>query len=265
MTYTATVDPDNAIGETDETNNDATSNAYVVTYNGYKGKRYWNGGSDFTTRATYDLNGGIVSSTHNSSTYKGVGWKSQTETWTAGDLPLPAGSAVEKVYLYLPYNWDTTLGGVPIWTAKFNGNLLTGETPYTDKSNFGSFASYQYGLYRFDVTGQFNPAGNTLAITPGAGNKNALYPSTLLIIYRDASATRKLIFLNEECDELAVSDSSYGTTVKEATAYVPFSGDDPRYRRCRERHPVQFRRKCRAGRRQPALQRAHGGNGCLAR
>ncbi|AKB51859.1 Chitin binding protein [Methanosarcina barkeri str. Wiesmoor] len=224
VTYTAVVDPDNLISETNETNNNKSSLAKSVKYNGYKGKRYWKGGSDITTKETYDLQGNLLYSTQPDTFYKAIGWTGRTETWTASDLPLPSGSTVEKVWLYLAYNWDTTSGGVPSWNASFNGKQLTGGTPYTDKSNFGGYAEYKYGLYAFDVTSQFNSAGNSLVMAPNAGNSNALYPSTLVVIYRNPNETRKQIFINEECDELGVSASGYGTTSEEATAYAPFTG-----------------------------------------
>nr|WP_319376593.1 DUF3344 domain-containing protein [uncultured Methanoregula sp.] len=224
VTYRAVVDPENFVAETDETNNFKNSSSLPVRYNGYKGKGlYWDGGSNITTKMTYDLNGGVVYSTQPSDMYQAVGWKSRAETWTASDLPVPDGATVEKVYLYVSYNWDTTPGGTPSWTANFNGNSLTGGTRYTDRSNFGSYPNNLYGLYRFDVTSIFSTSGNNLVITPGTGNSNALYPSTLVVIYRDPSGTRKQIFINEECDELLVSET-YGTTLEEATAYAPFTG-----------------------------------------
>jgi PKD repeat protein len=224
VTYTAVVDPENLIPETNEANNNKNSMAKAVKYNGYKGKRYWEGGSDITTKQTYDLQGNFLYFTQPESAYKSVGWTSRTETWTASNLPIPSGSTVEKVWLYLAYNWDTTSGGVPKWDASFNGHQLTGGTPYTDKSNFGGYAEYKYGLYVFDVTSQFKSAGNSLVMTSNAGNSNALYPSTLVVICRNSNETRKQIFINEECDELGLSASSYGTTLEEATAYAPFTG-----------------------------------------
>jgi PKD repeat protein len=223
VTYTAVVDSDNLISETNEANNNA-SVGKPVKYNGYKGKRYWEGGSDITTKETYDLQGNLLYSAQPSSAYNGVGWTGRTETWTAADLPIPSGSTVEKALLYVSYNWDTTPGGVPKWTASFNGNKLANGTLYTDKSNFGTYANYTYGLYVFDVTDRFNTAGNSLVMTPDSGNSNALYPSTLVVVYRNSNETRKQIFINDECDELAYSLTGYGTTLEEATAYAPFTG-----------------------------------------
>lgn len=227
MTYTAIVDPDNLIAETNEANNNKVSSAKPVKYNGYKGKGiYWEGGSNITTQKTYDLNGNVIYYTQPSSAYKGVGWTTRTETWTAANLPIPSTATIENVWLYFSYNWDQTSGGLPNLVTTFNGNTITLGTPYMDYSNFGTYSDYEYGLYpAVDVTSLFvRDADNTLLTTPGTGNANALYPSTLVVVYSDPSETRKQIFINEECDELGVSDSSYGTTLAEATAYAPFTG-----------------------------------------
>lgn len=224
VTYTAKLDPDNLISETDETNNDKSGAAKSVVYNGYKGKRYWEGGNDITTKHTYDLYGDVLYYTQSASAYKPVGWTTRTEIWTGSELPVPPGAAIEKALLYVSYNWDTTPGGVPIMSATFNGNAIALGIPYTDRSNFGNYPNNRYGMYAVDVTALYSTGGNTLIVTPGPGNSNALYPSTLLVVYSDTSETRKLIFLNEECDLLAVSSTDYGTTSDEATAYAPFTG-----------------------------------------
>jgi PKD repeat protein len=238
VTYTAVVDPDNLITETNEANNNKSSAAKPVKYNGYKGKGlFWEGGSNITTKHTFDLLGGLLSSTQPESAYKGVGgWGSgRTETWSASDLPIPSGSTIEKVYLYFAYNWDQTAGGYPWLNLNFNGNTLdngnlsTGNgTLYRDWSNFGAYADYEYGLCVYDVTDRFSSSGNSLVTVPYDNNndlygKVALYPSTLVVVYQNSNETRKQIFINEECDELGFSTSSYGTTLEEATAYAPFT------------------------------------------
>jgi len=233
VTYTAVVDPDNLISETNETNNNKKSASKYVKYNGYKGKRYWEGGSDITTKHEYDLHGNLLYSTQPESAYRGVGWTTRTETWSASDLPVPSGSTIEKVFLYFAYNWDQTPGGYPWLTLNFNGNILdngnlsTGNgNLYRDWSNFGSYPDYEYGLCVYDVTDKFSSEGNSLVTNPydSSYNKVALYPSTLVVIYRNPYETRKQIFINEECDELGLSESSYATTLEEATAYAPFTG-----------------------------------------
>ena len=225
VTYTAKTDPDNVIPETNEANNNKTSAAKPVYYNGYMGKFTAYNGNNTTTQHTYDLNGDIVYYTQPDSAYKSVGWTTRTETWTSENLPVPANASIVQAWLYVDYNWDTTAGGQPNWTTTFNGISIhiTPGTPYWDQSNFGAYPNYKYGLYVVDVTSLYNRSGNTLEMTPNTGNSQALYPSTLAVIYSDPTATRKQIFINEECDELGVSESTYGTNVSEATSYVPFS------------------------------------------
>ena len=234
ITYTAVVDPNNLIAETNEANNNKSSAAKPLRYNGYKGKGiYWAGESNITTKHTYDLKGNLLSSTQPDTAYKSVGWTTRTETWNASDLPVPSGSTIEKAYLYFAYNWDQTPGGYPWLNLNFNGNILdngdlsTGNgTLYRDWSNFGAYADYEYGLCVYDVTDKFNPSGNTLDTNPYSSSYNqvALYPSTLVVIYRNSNETRKQIFINEGCDELGLSQASYGTTSEEATTYAPFTG-----------------------------------------
>ena len=107
VAYTAVLDPDNTIVETNETNNVVVGGTRSVLYNGYKGKIYWEGGSNVTTVRTYDLRGDIVHSFGNSQYMSGSfgseGWTNYTVTWTGDDLPLPAGATVRDAWLYVPY------------------------------------------------------------------------------------------------------------------------------------------------------------------
>lgn len=140
---------------------------------------------------------------------------------------MPSTGTIEDVWLYLAYNWDYTADGNPNWTIYFNGIDITNSALawYTDQSNFGGYAYYKYGLMVFNVTSLYDRNGdNNLAMTALDGNLNALYPSTLAVIYSDPNETRKQIFIGEQCDELGLSESSYGTTPEEATAYGNFTG-----------------------------------------
>jgi hypothetical protein len=205
---------------------------HTIRYNGYKGKRYSKSGGDITTKHIYDLNGNVVYLTQPVTAYRGVGWKERTETWAESDLRIPEGSTVEEALLYVAYNWDQTPGRYPFWNVTFNGNGIDygnvskgNGTPYTDMCNFSGYADYKYGLVVYNVSGKYNLSGtNTLLMREIGYNKNALYPSTLVVVYRNANETRKQIFINEECDELGLSESSYGTTPEETIAYTPFTG-----------------------------------------
>jgi PKD repeat protein len=233
VNYTATTDPENTIPETDETNNSMASAALPVYYNGYKGKRYEYNGSDATSSETntngdintqhvYDIKGDVIYSSGNSS-YKGTNWTNNTTTWTSTDLNMPSTGSVVDAWLYVSYNWDSTPDGDPNWTITFNGVEISPVSWYTDQKNFGSYGTYKYGLYVYNVVNLFKTTGNnTLVINALTGNSNALYPSNLVVVYSDPAKTRKQIFINEQCDELLPS-TNYGVTNEEATAYAPFT------------------------------------------
>ena len=235
VNYTATADPDDTIPETDETNNSMTSAALPIYYNGYKGKRYeYNGedaassetntSGDINTEHVYDLKGDVIYSSGDSA-YHGTNWTTSTTTWTTTDLTLPSTANVVDAWLYVPYNWDSTSDGDPNWILTFNGVEIVPVGWYTDQKNFGtSYSTYKYGLYVYNVSNLLNTTGdNTLVINPLAGNSNAIYPSTLVVVYSDTNSTRKQIFINEQCDEL-LPGTNYGVTTEEATAYAPFTG-----------------------------------------
>jgi len=229
VTYTATVDPDNTIPETSEGNNEKSSAAKTVLYNGYKGSRYWEGKSDVLTARTFDLRGNLLFS-HGDSVYKaggvgGSGWSSYTVTWTASDIPLPTGAAVREARLYVPYTWDDAQQVPDHFHLTFNGNAMAPESHYTDKSNFGGYANHVYGLLAYNVTQWFNPAENTALLSKDNVNTNlAMYGLTLAVVYEDPASARRQVFLNEGFDLLGADETQYGTTPEEATAYIPFSG-----------------------------------------
>ena len=229
VTYTATVDPDNLFIETNEGNNAKTSTTKTVIYNGYKGARYWTGKNDIVTARTFDLHGGILHSSGNSA-YKpggigGASWNDYTVTWTTGDLALPPGATVKEARLFVPYTWDNSNEVPDQFRITFNGNVIPYETWYNDKSNFGGYANYVYGLLAYNVTDYFSTGGNTAIVhKDNAGSNLAVYGLTLAVVYEKAGEPRRQIFLNEGFDILGADDTGYATTPEEATAYLPFSG-----------------------------------------
>lgn len=229
VTYTATVDPDNLIPETNEGNNEKSSISKIVRYNGYKGARYWEGKSDVLTTRTFDLLGGLLfspgDSTYRAGGVGGSGWSSYTVTWTGSDIPLPSGATVREARLYVPYTWDDSQQIPGHFHLTFNGNQMAHEAHYTDKSNFGGYENHLYGLLSYNVTQWFNPAGNTALLSKDNVDTNAaIYGLTLAVVYEDSSEARKQIFMNEGFDILGADETQYGTTPEEATAYLPFSG-----------------------------------------
>ena len=230
ITYAAALDPENLIAETNEANNNKTSAAKPVRYNGYKGKAlYWEGGSNVTTYRTYDLRGDIIHSfgdaAYVSGSFGAGGWTTYNTTWTASNLPIPAGATVLEARLYVPYTWDSSNEAANV-VIDFNDVRVERQHWYTDQSNFGGYGTFVYGLMTYDVTELFRPNANNVATFTRTISNAALSPYgfTLAVVYKDQNATRKQIFMNEEFDLLGASATGYGTTPEEATAYIPFTG-----------------------------------------
>ncbi|WP_255333029.1 DUF3344 domain-containing protein, partial [Methanocalculus taiwanensis] len=197
-------------------------------YNGYMGKWMY-GGDNSTTVLLFEGYGNITYYTQPEGAYKGIGWTERTEIWSPTDLPIPAGAGIKEARLYISYTWDSTPGGVPNISVSFNNQQITLADPYTDQSNMGNYGEMKYGLFSVNVTEQFNDLDeNILVMTANNGNSQALYPSTLAVIYTDNAETKKQIFINEECDLIGYSATAatYQTTQVEATTYAPFSGKE---------------------------------------
>jgi PKD repeat protein len=222
VTVTATADSSGVIAESDEANNAMTSDLTVYN-NGYKGKRYTTElGGDLTTQASFDGRYDVIYSAGNSE-YKSSPWAEQTFSWTAADLPIPAGATVDSARLYQGYTYNK-MGVDPAFAMSFNGNTVTPTATYMDIKGFGSY-SYPYGLYVYDVTSQFNTAGNSMTITPETGVNYGIYGAYLIVTYSDPATTEKQILINDEFDNIQ-SQALYSVTTDEATAYATFSGVD---------------------------------------
>ncbi|MCK9591352.1 MAG: DUF3344 domain-containing protein [Methanoregula sp.] len=227
VTYNVTIDPEDDVAETNEENNVKNSPAKTVTYNGYKGRRYWDG-RDITTTSIFDINGGLVhsfgDSAYHSGSFGGSGWTSYKVTWTSSDLPVPTNATITKAVLYVPYTWDNS-NEIDTVSLSFNGNSIPKGSWYHDVSNFGAYADHVYGLLTYDVTSSFrNNTQNTATFSRSSSNaKLSMYGFTLAVIYEDPSLTRKQIFINEGFDLLGADETGYATTPEEATAYIPFT------------------------------------------
>ncbi len=221
---TVTVDAENAIAESDETNNQYTYEAAVI-YNGYAGWR-WGDGPDITTKRIYELKGDVLHS-FGDSDYTGIDTTGSTITWTETDLPIPEGATVKEARLYVPYTWDKQNWYAPDnVTMTFNGATIPYETHYGESKNWGTYPE-PFGLMIYNVTDQFDPAGNNAFMnTTGRSPYYGYLPirgMNLVVVYEDTNSTEKLIYLNDGFDMLFAS-SIYYTTPETATAYAPFTG-----------------------------------------
>lgn len=237
VTYFVNLDPDNLIAESNEDNN-AISYSGPTLWNGYKGQALYRGGSNLTTARTFDLNGGILhsfgSSYYRSGSYGGS-WTTFDVTWgynatpLSCDIAVPAGATVREARLYLPYTWDYPTRDLPDNSViTFNGHDISTsyQTYQWDQGNFGDWGQYRYGLLTYDVTSYYqkNAVNSLHFVRPGANDKLSLYGMTLLVVYEDASASRKQIFLNEGFDLLGADPVNYATNETESTSYSLFAG-----------------------------------------
>lgn len=221
VSITVTADSGSLIGETSEDNNKAVLDS-TVKNNGYKGKRYTDG-DDLGTRSVITLHGNLLYSPGNSAYKSGSGgWTEYSASWTGSDLPVPAGATVKEARLYIPYTWDKSDVMPAAATLTFNGATVPFTAHYQDKKDWGAY-DYPCGLLAYNVTNGFLPAGNTATLSKPSGNEVSFRGMILVVIYNDANAPERIIFLNEEMDMLNGA-SSYSTTPEEATAYAPFTG-----------------------------------------
>ena len=219
---TVTADCNGEIAESNETNN-VSSITKTVVNNGYKGKRY-TGGTNMTTWKTYDLNGNLVYSAGDSyylSSYSYPDWTTYNVSWTASDLPV--SGTVREARLHAIYTWDKKDVMLNNASLKFNNALQTVDKHYKDEKMYAT--SYPYGMLVYNVTDDFNAAGNYANLInsyPGGGNVS-MRGMLLVAIYEDAGKQRKVIYINEEFD-LLYGGSGKCTTPDEATAYAPIGG-----------------------------------------
>ena len=222
VTITVTADCNAEVSESNETNN-ASVRSETVVNNGYKGKTC-TGGSNMTTVKTYDLNGSLIYSPGDSyylSAYYNPGWTTYDVTWTAGDLSV-TGTVVEA-RLYVMYTWDKKDVMSNNVNLTFNGNDQTVDEHYQDEKMFAS--SYPYGMLVYNVTDDFNAAGNYANLTNSYtyGGNVSMRGMMLVVIYEDDTEPHRQIFVNEGFD-LLYGGSSKCTTPDEATAWAPIAG-----------------------------------------
>ncbi|MDW5549619.1 PKD domain-containing protein [Methanosarcina sp.] len=207
---TITLDTENTVAESDETNNQYTMPANVTTNgNYYTGGRFYTG-NDLET-GTYQEGNIAVKYSQGDSGYKsGGGWYTTTVHWTGTDLPIPANATVKEARLYQSYTWNYP--GNPGFSLQFNGNTVKQTAFYGDGTdNFN-------GQAIFNVTPYFNKNSNTAIINASnVGTIGGLYGAVLVVIYEDSSEPYRMIWLDEGCDTL------YGGTDDYYIAYAIFN------------------------------------------
>jgi hypothetical protein len=225
-TVNITVDSGNTVTESDESNN-LLSTERTVYNNGYKGKR-WTGGEDIVTVETFDIEGNVIYSVGDSA-YTSSGWSSISASWSPTDLPIPSNATVLSAKLYIYYNTDKT--SFAFWgdNTKFNSVNYPGAnaTLYSDVKGFGTgtYLTATYGTLVYNVTSNFNTAGNTVILGDGiTSHAIAIDGMILQVVYSDANEPQRMIWINEGYDLLSANLASYGTDTTETIAYAPFTG-----------------------------------------
>ena len=219
-TYTLKVkaDTDDAISESDKTNNENTTAANVVAKNGYFGDK------PLTIYGHEKVKGDILYTIGNS-TYSG-------ELATDGvyavesNITIPGESAVKLARLYTYWSWshEGTTGVNPEMEVKFEGTIITSDKTYADRKGFGTY-DYPSGTYAYNVTSIVNTGKNytTVVKNIGAGKNFVMYGVGLLIVLEDASGQEIEYWIGEGADIIS-STATNGVTPEQATTWVDFDG-----------------------------------------
>ncbi len=223
-----TVDSNNEILESDETNNTMWNNGTVVS-NGYKGGGWQGPDRNLTNVQCHSQDTINLTYSVGDSYYAKGNWSGTTEyvvNWTASDLPVPENATIEKAWLYVYYTWDKE-GIMPDGVnLKFNGNNIPFARNYSDRKGFDGY-NYPYGMLVYDVTIAFTATGNTAVLTKATPDTYIPVKGTLLmVVYKHPDEPERIICIDEGYDMIN-AQASYGVTPEEATTYATFECCEP--------------------------------------
>lgn len=177
VTYTVNVRfGDNIVGCANKT--------VPVLYNGNLGKDMAYDAKYIEDVQTFTVTGGIKTDTLDDSTYMTSSAANRTDIF---NINLDEASSLQKAFVYIAYNWDTTGINGPEFNAVFNGNAIAPKASYRDQSNLGRYGKYGYGLLVYDVSELAKNGKNTLVLTKQSG-LTAVYPSTLIYLYNSSES-----------------------------------------------------------------------------
>ena len=223
-TYTlkAEVDPDDALDESDETNNELTKSQYVG-YNGYVGDK------PLTTYAHETITGNITY-TYGDSQYSGKLFPDAAYT-VNHDITLPAGATIKFARLYNYWTWSATgdIGKYPEMSLTFDGNTLSPDIQYDDRKGWGSSYDFPSGTWAYNVTSLVTGSGaHTTVVTNTDTDSNAFFCMDglgLLVVYEDPNGQVVEYWINEGADVISTQKpASGGLTPEEATVTSLFQG-----------------------------------------
>ncbi|MFA5379518.1 MAG: PKD domain-containing protein, partial [Dehalococcoidia bacterium] len=223
---TVTVDSENSVAESDETNNiyNATVTVSAGT-NYYYGGRYYTG-NDIETSVYREGHIGVVYSTADIQ-YGGA----STVTYTTTHLPVPATAKILSARLYQSWTWWGYGAGD---TVQFNGH--ESQAP---AALFFEGIDGKNGQAVFNVTDYFVPGSDNTAVITATSSQN--YAPLLVVVYEDASEPLRKIWVDEGSDTLYSDDliitdpyvayamfhnvTTTGLSSAKMTAFLPSGGD----------------------------------------
>jgi len=204
-------DPEGEVEESDETNNANSTDAEVVTKNGYFGDK------PLTIYRHEKIQGDIIFTLGNS-TYSGELANGDSYT-VESELKTDATIKLARLYLYWSWSHKEDTGADPEMEVKFNGTTITPEEKYSDSKGFGSF-DYPSGTYAYNVTDLVTGKGNYTTTINNTGEGNfAMYGVGLLVVVEDTS-TEIEYWLAEGADMLYAKD----IPPEQATTQIDFNG-----------------------------------------
>ncbi|MGB3457704.1 MAG: DUF3344 domain-containing protein [Halobacteriota archaeon] len=223
-----TVDSNNEIPESDETNNTKWNNGIVVS-NGYKGDG-WQGpdmnliNEQCHKQDTINLTYSVGDSRYVSGSTL---WTEYIANWTTDDLPVPAGADIEKAMLYVYYTWDKNDVMPDNVNMVFNGNNIALARHYSDRKGFGGY-DYPSGMLVYNVTSHFTATGpnNAILTKAVAADEVSMRGMLLMVVYKHPDEPKRIIYIDEGYDMLYAKES-YAVTSEEATTYAPFTRCEP--------------------------------------
>ena len=205
---TVTVDPEEVIDESDETNNNISLEVTAYT-SGYMG-------GSLTTYA-HDVVRGDLLYTIGNSTYHGSLLSGETYTVEFNIMDIPGGAAVKTARLYSYWTYSDEEPGASM-DVTFNGTLQTLDASYIDRKGYGSY-NKPYGTYAFELDLSGN--GVYLATINNTGtDKFSIYAMGLLVVYED-NGNEVEYWIDEGADIISAKS---GVTPEQATTDAPFDG-----------------------------------------
>ena len=247
-TISMTVDCNEKINESDETNNmlsmvvPAIQNysGYDViggvVNNGYKSKNFdCNTTEEPLTLFEYDeeLYGCVV---YNVSGEKISTFSPGDNSTRVHNIEMPDGATVKKARLYLYWydawgNYKTyPTGCLANLSVNFSGTTVMPDAMYNDQKGFGNYNSPK-GTYAYNVTAEVTGSGNYTVVVKNIDptNKTTLLGEMLYVVYEGSAGTKIQLWTLEGNDYLMAADGAHGSynycvSPEEATATVAFPG-----------------------------------------